>query len=263
MLNSSHVDQEFQIFVALPRHYDPIDADTRYPVLYVLDANGMFGMVTETVRMMQILHEVPEMIIVGIGYPVNDFVETLGIRSRDLTPTVDDGTFRKRMADVMETLGVPMTFFESGGAASFLHFIRSELMPFMQNTYRTNPEDTTLFGDSLGGLFALFTLFHQPNTFNRYIIGSPSIAWDNRIALTYEADYATQHADLSAKVFMSAGSLESAAQIANMKQMAQTLRDREYPSLELTTWLFEGETHLSVIPGTISKGLASVFAERA
>ena len=88
-LSSAKVDQEFRIFVALPASYRT--SAESYPVLYVTDADGIFGLVTETVRFLQMGREVPEMVIVGIGYPVKDFQEVLGYRTRDLTPTEDDG----------------------------------------------------------------------------------------------------------------------------------------------------------------------------
>jgi predicted alpha/beta superfamily hydrolase len=78
MFPSANVDQEYRISVALPNGY--ADTDEVYPVLYVLDANHCFGMVTETVRLLPILRELPEMIVVGTGYPVNSFIETFGFR---------------------------------------------------------------------------------------------------------------------------------------------------------------------------------------
>jgi len=35
----------------------------------VLDANAVFGTVTETARFLAMLKEIPEIILVGIGYP--------------------------------------------------------------------------------------------------------------------------------------------------------------------------------------------------
>ena len=51
IVSSAYVDQEFKVFVGLPRGY--ADSDKTYPVLYVLDANGEFGIVTETVRLLR------------------------------------------------------------------------------------------------------------------------------------------------------------------------------------------------------------------
>ena len=63
MVSSSNVGQEYKIFVALPHSHT--DGDNSYPVLYVLDANWAFGLITETIRLLQLGEELPETIIVG------------------------------------------------------------------------------------------------------------------------------------------------------------------------------------------------------
>ncbi len=253
MLSSSNVDQEYQIYVALPFSY--ADSDEIYPVLYVLDANALFGMVTETVRLLQLGGQFPELLTVGIGYPVNRYIETLALRTRDTTPTEDN----ESLQEFLKSVQIPLESHGTGGAPDFLRFIREELMPFIHSNYRINPDDQTIAGGSAGGRFALYTLFHYPNTFNRYIVGSPAIEWDESVTFEYEASYAADNSDLPAQVFMSVGAAESDFMITNMEQMAKALRDRNYPSLELTTHVFEDETHLSVWPATFSRGLRAVF----
>lgn len=244
MVSSSNVGQEYKIFVALPHSHS--GADIAYPVLYVLDANWSFGLITETIRLLQLREELPEMIIVGIAYPVNDVGEIRKLRARDYTPTVD------RRPETVESGG-------AGGAGNYLRFIRQELMPFIQSNYRINPEDKTIAGSSYGGLFALYTLFHHPDTFNRYIIGSPSIEWDEGVTFAYESSWAASKVGLSAKVFISVGALEKEETITNMQRLAKSLEDRGYNDLELTTCIFEHETHLSVAPAAMSRGLRVVY----
>ena len=43
-LKSKSVDETFRIFVAKPF---PLEPDKKYPVIYVLDGNGLFGMVMD------------------------------------------------------------------------------------------------------------------------------------------------------------------------------------------------------------------------
>ena len=243
-LLSSNAGQEYKISVALPHSYP--DADESYPALYVLDANWAFGLMTEMIRLLQIGEELPEMIIAGIAYPVNDVEEILKLRARDYTPTVD------KRPEAVESDG-------TGGAGKYLRFIRQELMPFIQSNYRVKPEDRAIAGSSFGGLFALYTLFHHPDTFNRYIIGSPSISWDEGVTFAYESKFAANNAAIAARVFMSVGALEEEDTIANMQRLAGTLQDRGYDGLELETYIFEDETHLSVAPAAMSRGLRVVF----
>ena len=101
-LSSLHVDQEYLIHVALPRDYDESGLD--YPAVYVLDANMVFGIFTETSRLLGFLNELPDMIIVGIGYP-DDGLQTLSLRMRDFTPTRDDAFALKWFEEISKTLG--------------------------------------------------------------------------------------------------------------------------------------------------------------
>lgn len=260
-LTSSIVDQEFRIFVALssPFGRDYGDSNKTYPVLYVLDPYLFFGMTTETVRLLQLGQQLPVMIIVGIGYQTDTPIDVAGLRARDFTPTIDDSL----LEGYLTYYGSKS--FGSRKAEEFLQFIRQELKPFIQLNYAADPDDASLLGDSFGGLFALYSLFHYPDTFNRYIIGSPSIPWDDKITIKYEASYAANYSGLPAKVFMSVGSLEESeddpdsTMITDLQNLAKTLRDRNYDNLDLTTHIFENETHLSVIPATISRGLRVVF----
>jgi len=66
-VSSDIVGDQFKIWVALPKNY--ADTTKRYPVVYLLDANIFFGLVTDTARLLQYGEEIPEIVIVGIGYP--------------------------------------------------------------------------------------------------------------------------------------------------------------------------------------------------
>lgn len=239
-LASSFIDQEYNLFISLPPDYS--SSEDSYPVLYALDANVVFGMVTDIVRGLNLGQELPEMIIVGIAYPVEYYPETVPLRERDYLPT--------NIADVGET---------SGGAAQFLKFIQAELFPFIASNYRIKEKDNTLFGYSFGGLFAMYSLFHQPNLFQRYVLASPAVGWDDKVMFTFEAQYAQRNESLPARVFYSFGSLENEEFITDLQKLAKEISNREYKGLDFTTHSFADETHLSVVPASISKGLMTVF----
>jgi hypothetical protein len=44
-----------------------------------------------------------------------------------------------------------------------------------------------------------------------------------------------------------------------MKQLAEKLLSRRYPSFNLQTVVFDGETHLSGLAASISRGLRVIF----
>jgi predicted alpha/beta superfamily hydrolase len=263
LLPSSHVDQEYRLSIALPPGYDA-EAEQRYPVLYLLDGDLAFPMVVSTLRGLLLGAEAPRLIIVGIGYPTDVLADWFVHRTRDYTPT-DGENLGKQMRQAFP--GLPEQI-PGGGAGAFLSFIRDELMPFVHQSYRADPDDRVFMGDSLGGLFGLYTLFHRPDTFGRYIVGSPSIWWDSAVTFEYERAFAQRSKELAARVFMSVGSLEepgpndesaAAKMVSNVRELDRILNARKYAGLELTTHVFDDETHLSVIPATLCRGLRVVF----
>lgn len=195
-------------FVAHPRNvtvYLPSvyvhDETRRYPVLYLHDGQNLFDgaeafipgqswRVHETVERLALAGEIAHMIVVGI-------YNTGLARIDEYTPTVYNG--------------------RGGHAESYGRFLVEELKPFIDSTYRTQPERaaTGLGGSSLGGLATLHLGLRHAETFSRLAVMSPSIWWDKGYILrqvsaldwqpplriwldigTSEGRYARQHARL-------------------------------------------------------------------
>ncbi len=157
-----------------PSYRDTLHAPQHYPVLYLLDGDAHFHSVT---GLLQILgtgvngtYVVPEMIVVAI--PNTD-------RTRDLTPTHTD----------LALDGKPNAAFKtSGGGPGFLRFMKTELIPFVDSSYRTAPY-RVLVGHSFGGIAAIQALYVMPETFNAYVAIDPSLWWDNRQLLRQAQEY--------------------------------------------------------------------------
>jgi len=97
----------------------------------------------------------PQMIIVGVANTD---------RTRDLTPKI-----LRSKDDRFQT---------GGGADTFLTFFEKELIPYIENNYRTQPY-RVFTGHSFGGLFAINAFLTKPELFNAYISVSPSLWWDD------------------------------------------------------------------------------------
>ena len=137
-------------------------------------------------------------------------------------------------------------------------------------------------------------LLNQPDTFQRYIIMSPSIWWNSEEVWKWESHFAQNHNDINAKVFVTAGSLETIEvqkkmmddivkdapkQVVQMFQpmldhfenegwpkMAEItpvfvdkLKSRGYKSLKIHCHNMPHESHSSVPPGGLSRGLRYIF----
>lgn len=278
--SSEVVGQEFRLSIARP-FGPPVGASKTYPVIYVLDAEVGFPMVRQVVLSLRSGGELPPVLIVGIGY-AGGFGEGMVKRNRDYTPTADPVFTKFLGGQGGEGSG------STGGAEKFLAFIRTELKPFVEARYPADPSDSTLFGVSFGGLFATYALLHYPSTFQRYVIGSPSLWWGNRVVFEYEKKYAESNKDLAARVFIAAGGHETSehddasleklpgemrqrflgfAEARGSKPLmveaidafVEVLGRRSYPSLDLTWYVFPQETHGSAPPMIISRGLRVVF----
>jgi len=147
----------------------------------------------------------------------------------------------------------------SGGADKFLTFIRKELIPFIESNYRVSSSDRAIAGVSASGLFTLYALFKHSETFQRYFADSPSINWDEPYMYKLENDFAVSHKDLPVNLFMCVGGLESESYKNNMNKMAQLLRSRQYPNLEMETVIFKNETHGSIYQAAISRALKMLY----
>ena len=263
-LASSLAGDSFSLHIALPAGY--ARTSRRYPVVYLTDGNAIFPLAKAIVDGLSGGLEIPRLIVVGIGYDSANPREWGRYRERDLLPT-DASATNASQRQAFTRRGI-----RRGQAAAFLGFIREELKPFINANYRTDPDDNAFVGHSYGGLFGLYVLFKKPDTFARYVIGSPAVHHDDRVIMGYESDFAADHDDLPVRMFMSVGGREehddplidpSFQFETNVKLLAKALEDRGYPGLRLTTRVFEDESHLSVMPAAISRGLRVVFKKGA
>jgi hypothetical protein len=263
LLRSAIVGDTYRLDIALPVGYDR--GDRAYPVAYLTDGDvaGLFPLVRCIAEGLSAGWMIPKLILVGIGYEAGQAERRGHYRERDFLPT-DASARDAALRQPTTRIGVPR-----GQAAAFLRTLRQELKPFINAHYRTLPGDSTFLGTSYGGLFGLYTLFHQPDTFQRYVLGSPAIHHDDRVILAHEAAFAARHADLTARVFLGVGGreerddplIEPAFQfVTNLERLAATLRRRNYPGLQLTSHVFSDENHVSVVPALYGRGLREVFS---
>ena len=259
---SEEIDQKFIINVGLPPNYS--QENTKYPVVYVTDAGSNFSGLMSSLPLMQLVNDLPHFILIGIDYKSKKSNDSMSLRNRDLTPT-NDSIWMSGQKEMYKIFG-DLPEAEPGGAKEFLEFIDHKVKPLINDKYHVNSSDQTYCGFSLGGLFGLFTLFTSPKSFNRYVIGSPSIWWDNKHILQVEEEYSKNNKELPAKIFMSVGDLEEEGDsdafrmVTNVKSLSKTLKKRNYEGLTMKTVILEDETHCSAVAATLNRGLRSVFS---
>ena len=134
-------------------------AERRFPVLYMLDGglNEDFPHIATTVDALIRDGSIPPTILVGIANTQ---------RRRDMTPN----SSTRRDAAI-----APL----DDGAGKFRQFIRTELLPQIDQQYRTTAQRSVI-GESAAGLFVVDTLMRDPTLFANYIAFDPSLWWDSR-----------------------------------------------------------------------------------
>lgn len=243
-IKSKSNNEEYTLFINTPRNYKQTNKD--YPVVYLLDADYTFGTARDAVESMLFGQEVPEMIIVGIAYD-KDF----------------ETWFAKRIRDYTSTNDTSMAYLYPGGGGSekFLKFINDELIPYVDKNFRVVPNERTLVGYSFGGLFGFYSLFKSPQTFSRYLLISPSLWWDNKLAFAWEKDFAKQASDIKAKMYLTVGGNETEMK-PPLLDMINLLKSHNYPDLMMTFEETPDRTHFSVFAPAFTKGIKEIFEDK-
>ena len=149
-LQSDILKQKRLISIFFPDGYDAKDA--KFPVIYVLDADGRDQHIVPTARFLFVNNKMPKAIIVGV-FNID--------RNHDFLPESSDKP--------------PM----GGGADNFLQFFKKELIPFIDQKCKTT-HFNVLVGHSFGGLFAMHALINDPDVFDAYIAIDPSFWYTRR-----------------------------------------------------------------------------------
>jgi predicted alpha/beta superfamily hydrolase len=191
--------------------------------------------------------DLPELVLVGVGYVGSDTRHSYRLhRSRDYTPAFSkEGGYG------------PAYQKQSGGGPRFVEFIADELIPAIEETYRGDGE-RVLVGHSYGGLFAAWTMLSRPELFRRYLVVSPSLWYKDHMMLDFAKLYVKSHTELIADAFFTVGDREVNERWnmpADLENFYVTLTDKPLSVFRSELFIWEGETHNSVFPAALTRGL--------
>lgn len=201
-----------------PGYNSPDRRSERYPVLYLNDGQDLFDACTsiftaeewgvdETATALILGRKISPLIIVGI--------DNSGKRDRpkEYLPFPDE-TLRPATPKVY--------------GKNYPRFLVDEVMPFIDRTFRTDPNPTTtgLGGSSYGAGIALYTVMKRPGRFGKLLLESPSLyAHDNY--LLHRAEVFNRW---PAKIFVGVGSVDEPVDDVHLLQAILTrhgLRDQQ------------------------------------
>ncbi len=243
-------NREYRIFTAVPAKEPP---PSGFPVIYLLDANALFGTMVEAIRIQSKRPEktgVIPAVIIGIGYCGDDMFNPA--RHYDFTLPVPESELPANPGG--------SKWPEQGGAENFLDFIEEELKPIVEKRVQIDSSRQTILGHSLGGLFVLHTLFTRPASFGTYIAGSPSIHWNRRIILKEENNFSLrlQKESFNINLMLTAAELEKKLPFfvnETVKELSDRLSVLKNRGLQVKFLEFKDENHVSALPLLINQSL--------
>jgi len=238
-LYSKTIKDTFKIFICLPKYYDK--NKNTYPAVYILDANVAFEMISTLMKLISNGLDCKQAIYIGIGY--KDFMVMDSLRGRDYSyPHKDE---------------IP----GSGGGQLFTVFLRNELRPYIDSTYRTKYEDNTLIGHSLGGYYVFYNMLSSAvegkPIFKNYIAGSPFVINDQYL-VDLEQKLSAQTDSLPVKLFMCSGTIGDVDSMLIV--FTDIFKKRNYKGFKFKSIELKDFDHMDVMFPTWSKGLRYVLS---
>lgn len=235
---SQEVDDTFYVYIRLPKNYSE-NLNQRYPILYLLDGDISFNMATSIVRYLQFGGDIPDLIIVAPAYGTLLSDDETNFRERDYTISKNE-----RLAG-------------SGGGKNYLNFLKKELIPLIDSSYRTNNQ-RIISGYSLGGLFTINILLNKPDLFESYIAGSPYLIEDIKMLLNKSHEIKGYNS--SKKLYVTVGELEEKEIYHKpISSLLDALKNKD--GLEVYFTEFENGTHLTCPSEALTYGLKYIFNE--
>lgn len=244
-LHSNILNEDRTLNIYLPEGYKAEDS-LRYPVIYLLDgsADEDFIHVVGLVQFCSFdwILQVPKSIVVGIAN-----VD----RKRDFTGPSAVESERQRHPS-------------SGHSDKFISFIEKELQPYIRSGFKTNGV-RTLIGQSLGGLLATEILLTRPQLFEKYVIISPSLWWDNGSMLKRDASALN---NLQLMVYLGVGkegltpTKEPRVMEVDANVLADQLRSLKNSQLTLYFDYLPEENHATIMHQALMNAFRKIYRQK-
>jgi predicted alpha/beta superfamily hydrolase len=246
-IHSNVLNEDRKVYIHCPKS-DSSDVNKRFPVLYLMDGENHFELLSQYVDYLTRadVSAIPKIIIVGIPNTK---------RVRDLTPT----------QSILDYKGKPDTagwYKTSGGNENFFEFLKKELMPVIDSNYKTQPYK--LFaGHSFGGISSINCMLIHPDMFDAYIAVSPSFWWDNEYLLKLTEEKLKSGAVLNKKLFYCNGNEGGSNSFFHkaLLKFDSVIAEKKIVGLDYKYMYYPNEMHMTVPMVAFLDALRFIFKE--
>ncbi len=212
--------------IQLPRSYGS-ETEKAYPIVLALDGNYLFEPVAGNVDYYSYWEDMPESIVVGIMQGEERY---------------DDCFYEDT------------NFFPAEQGAAFFEFIGLELLPYLDENYRT-AKFVIAIGHDFTANFINYYLFKDPPLFNGYISLSPDLAplMDDRLVERIPS------VENPTFYYLATGTDD----VSDLREISEALNSRlktiDSPYFNYYYENFEGATHYSLVGRAIPSALEQIF----
>jgi hypothetical protein len=226
-IESNRLGKSRQISIILPPSYE-FEKDKKYPVIYLLDGEYLMEPFNGSLQYGYYFDDLPEVILVGIHQAKNNDRINDSKGDEDGLPTEKSG--------------------------NFYEFIATEVIPFINNNYRTVPYKVIAGHDATAG-FLNFFLYKDNPVFDGYISFCPDLAYDmeNRI----EDRMKMMPKPIS--YFQVSSPTDETSIYERVKLLDENLKTVLNKNVSYKYLQLDGYSHYSMVPVAIPQALYHVF----
>ena len=252
---------QYTLYIKLPEAYHTKTEETgqalsdikslkHYPVIYTTDAVWHMDLLSGVTEFL-----LPGVILVGISWQHN------------MPTDIDYGDRRAFASRFKDYSFVPhdkpdvQAKYQFGQGDKHLRFIQQDIIPYIEQHYRTMPDKRAYLGYSMGAEFGGFMLLSAPSTFNYYILGSPSLDTTSLSFLkTLKYPSSTQH-PINTDVIVTIGELET-TRMTLTKEFVELLESHKAQGVSVEQLnVIQNSDHTSAVPDTFSQGIKWLAAK--
>ena len=239
--HSPETGTDYHVYIEEPAHW-PVGE--KIPAVLFMDGDDQFASAVKAYHKLRKDDPLSRaQLLVGVGYGAS-YRKPQNKRFRDYTPTAmpgEDGT---------------------GGAKNFLKFLSETLWTELSGRYAISETERGIGGHSLGSLLALYALFQSKPFFNRALVSSPSVWYDDRSIMKIAAELRDRQSVLPARAFLSVGEEDSPSMTGDLTLLEEQLSARPFAQLELEQKRYPKLDHYTAIDAAFEDGLAALFPPR-
>jgi predicted alpha/beta superfamily hydrolase len=228
-VESRILKEKRDLLVYLPEEYEK--SETRFPVLFLLDGEWHFHHVSGILQFLQWSQKSVNLILVALPNTH---------RGRDFSPAAWPGYSSY-----------------TGGAPAFNRFLCEELLPFIDETFRT-ARPYILCGHSLAGTFTLYSFLTKPLLFDAYMALSPCLFWHDRFMLRKTEEFLKAHGEMD-RILYIAHEYAGGAPRDTLEEFVGAMTSRAPERLRWISLFKKGEDHFSYVHKAIYEGLDFIF----